>query len=244
MTRLLEVTDLRVSHGAVVAVNDVSLTVDTGEIVGLIGPNGAGKSSFIDALTGAMKNRGGTVAFEGASLDQLASHAVARRGLVRTFQSVELFDDLTVRENLLVAAEQPTLLSSLRDLIPSSRYCRWQGVVVARVSPALSAGRMVTVYSPESTVTKSKRSDTIGIANHPVPHKIKGNPQVSALIPEQSKISWSVPEVGDSDSGVSTRQYPQPPYFSDHSSRSTQRAGRRCTHAVLAVGVWRRARRL
>jgi ABC-type sugar transport system ATPase subunit len=171
MTRLLEVTDLRVSHGAVVAVNDVSLTVDTGEIVGLIGPNGAGKSSFIDALTGAMKNRGGTVAFEGASLDQLASHAVARRGLVRTFQSVELFDDLTVRENLLVAAEQPTLLSSLRDLIPSSRYCRWQGVVVARVSPALSAGRMVTVYSPESTVTKSKRSDTIGIANHPVPHK-------------------------------------------------------------------------
>ena len=121
MTRLLEVSDLRVSYGAVVAVNDVSLSVDTGEVVGLIGPNGAGKSSFIDALTGAMRNRGGTVTFEGGSLDRLPPHAVARRGLVRTFQSVELFDDLTVRENLLVAAEQPTLLSSLRDLILPSK---------------------------------------------------------------------------------------------------------------------------
>src|SRR3978361_2469714 len=117
MTRLLEATGRRVSYGAVVAVNNVSLSVESGEIVGLIGPNGAGKSSFIDALTGAMKNRGGTVTFEGRSLDQLAPHAVARRGLVRTFQSVELFDDLTVRENLLVAAEQPTLPRTLRDLL-------------------------------------------------------------------------------------------------------------------------------
>jgi branched-chain amino acid transport system ATP-binding protein len=121
MTRLLEVENLRVTYGGVVAVNDVSLTVDSGEVVGLIGPNGAGKSSFIDALTGAMKNRGGTVTFEGKSLDRLPPHAVARRGLVRTFQSVELFDDLTVLENLQVAAEQPTLLSGLRDLIIPSR---------------------------------------------------------------------------------------------------------------------------
>ena len=121
MTRLLEVENLRVTYGGVVAVNDVSLTVDSGEVVGLIGPNGAGKSSFIDALTGAMKNRGGSVTFEGKSLDRLPPHAVARRGLVRTFQSVELFDDLTVLENLQVAAEQPTLLSGLRDLIIPSR---------------------------------------------------------------------------------------------------------------------------
>src|SRR3978361_1814898 len=117
MSRLLEVERLRVAYGAVLAVNDVTLTVETGEVVGLIGPNGAGKSSFIDALTGAMKNRGGTVMFEGGSLDRLPPHTVARRGLVRTFQSVELFDDLTVRENLLVAAEQPTLPRTLRDLL-------------------------------------------------------------------------------------------------------------------------------
>jgi len=120
MTGLLEVEHLRVSYGAVVAVDDVSLSVAEGEIVGLIGPNGAGKSSFIDALTGAMKNRGGTVTLDGASLDRLPPHAVARRGLVRTFQSVEVFDDLTVLENLQVAAEQPTLWSGIRDLIVPS----------------------------------------------------------------------------------------------------------------------------
>ncbi|MHC5794781.1 ABC transporter ATP-binding protein [Lacisediminihabitans sp. FW035] len=119
--RLLEVDRLRVSYGAVVAVNDVSLSIDEGEIVGLIGPNGAGKSSFIDALTGAIRNRGGSVLFEGKSLDTLAPHSVARRGLLRTFQSVELFDDLTILENLQVAAEQPTFLNMLSDLVAPSR---------------------------------------------------------------------------------------------------------------------------
>ena len=121
MTRLLDVTDLRVAYGAVVAVNNVSLTIDEGEIVGLIGPNGAGKSSFIDALTGAIPNRGGSVGFEGGILDRLAPHAVARRGLLRTFQSVELFDDLTIRENLQVAAEQPTFVNMLADLVKPSK---------------------------------------------------------------------------------------------------------------------------
>ena len=121
MTRLLDVKDLRVAYGGVVAVNDVSLTIDEGEIVGLIGPNGAGKSSFIDALTGAIAHRGGEVEFEGASLDGLPPHAVARRGLLRTFQSVELFDDLTILENLMVAAERPRFLSMLRDLVAPSK---------------------------------------------------------------------------------------------------------------------------
>ena len=121
MSRLLDVENLRVAYGAVIAVNDVTLGIDEGEIVGLIGPNGAGKSSFIDALTGAIRNRGGHVRFEGGSLDRLAPHAVARKGLLRTFQSVELFDDLTVLENLQVAAEQPTFLSMLRDLVVPSK---------------------------------------------------------------------------------------------------------------------------
>lgn len=121
MSHLLDVAGLRVTYGGVVAVDDVSLHVDAGEVVGLIGPNGAGKSSFIDGLTGYLPGRGGTVSFEGRSLDGKRAHTVARSGLVRTFQSVELFDDLTVEENLLVAAERPTLLSSLRDLILPSK---------------------------------------------------------------------------------------------------------------------------
>jgi branched-chain amino acid transport system ATP-binding protein len=120
MGHLLEVVDLRVTYGGVVAVDDVSLTVDEGEVVGLIGPNGAGKSSFIDALTGYTPARAGRVTFEGVPLSGRPPHTVARRGLARTFQSVELFDDLTVQENLLVAAERPTVWGALRDLfIPS-----------------------------------------------------------------------------------------------------------------------------
>ena len=119
--RLLEVSGLRVAYGGVVAVDDVSLSVAEGEVVGLIGPNGAGKSSLIDALTGYTRPRGGQVVFEGARIDGSPAHAVARRGLARTFQAVELFEDLTVRENLLVAAENPTLWSSLRDLVLPSR---------------------------------------------------------------------------------------------------------------------------
>lgn len=120
MMRLLEVEGLRVTYGPVVAVNDVSLSVHQGEVVGLIGPNGAGKSSFIDGLTGGIR-RSGSVRFEGRSLDGLSPHQVSRRGLVRTFQSVELFGDLTVEENLRLAADRAKGLDLLRDLVLPSR---------------------------------------------------------------------------------------------------------------------------
>jgi branched-chain amino acid transport system ATP-binding protein len=116
MTPLLSVNALRVAYGGVVAVNDVDLTVDAGSVVGLIGPNGAGKTSMIDALTGYHVPASGTVVFDGDDITRLRAHLRARRGLVRTFQSVELFDDLTVHENLLVASERLGVLSALSSL--------------------------------------------------------------------------------------------------------------------------------
>jgi branched-chain amino acid transport system ATP-binding protein len=99
---LLRTDALTVSYGGVRAVDGLSIDVDAGELVGLIGPNGAGKTSCIDAITGFTPYTG-SVELEGRSLDGVAPHRRARAGLVRSFQQVELFDDLDVRGNLLVA---------------------------------------------------------------------------------------------------------------------------------------------
>ena len=113
---LLDVSRLRVTYGGVVAVADVDLRISEGQVYGLIGPNGAGKTSMVDALTGYTRPAAGRIVFGGHDISRLRPYRRARLGLARTFQSVELFDDLTVDENLLVASEHVTVPSALRDL--------------------------------------------------------------------------------------------------------------------------------
>src|SRR5512146_171941 len=103
MTSVFRARGVSVSFGGVRAVAGGDLESERGELVGLIGPNGAGKTTFIDAVTGFVRSAG-SVELAGAKLDGLPPHARAQRGLARTWQTVELFDDLTVRENLTVAA--------------------------------------------------------------------------------------------------------------------------------------------
>ncbi|MGA2013704.1 MAG: ATP-binding cassette domain-containing protein, partial [Solirubrobacteraceae bacterium] len=111
---LLDVRGLRVTYGGVVAVDDVDLSIAEGEVYGLIGPNGAGKTSMVDALTGYTKPASGTVVFGGQDITRMRPYKRARMRLARTFQSVELFDDLTIDENLLVASEHVNVGSALR----------------------------------------------------------------------------------------------------------------------------------
>jgi branched-chain amino acid transport system ATP-binding protein len=113
---LLDVRGLRVTYGGVVAADSVDLVLGEGRVVGLIGPNGAGKTSIIDALTGYHLPSAGSVSFGGRDITRARAHQRARGGLARTFQSVELFDDLSVGDNVLVAAERIGLGRSLRDL--------------------------------------------------------------------------------------------------------------------------------
>jgi branched-chain amino acid transport system ATP-binding protein len=105
-----------VSFGGVHAVVDVDLEVGPGRLVGLIGPNGAGKTTFIDAITGFVRSRG-QVEVDGRNIAGLPPHARARSGLARTWQSIELFDDLTVRENLLVASHRPSVWRTIRETV-------------------------------------------------------------------------------------------------------------------------------
>jgi sulfate-transporting ATPase len=89
----------------VVAVDDVSLTVSPGEIVGLIGPNGAGKTTMIDAITGFVKPAAGEVLVDGRPVQGMPPHKRVRLGVGRSFQSLELFEASTVAENLTVASD-------------------------------------------------------------------------------------------------------------------------------------------
>ncbi|MEY2522952.1 MAG: branched-chain amino acid transport system ATP-binding protein [Ilumatobacteraceae bacterium] len=115
MSAVLSARGITVSFGGVHAVVDVDLDVEPGQLVGLIGPNGAGKTTFIDAVTGFVQH-GGSVELAGTDISALPPHARARRGLARTWQSIELFDDLSVRENLTVAAHQPSVLTTVKEL--------------------------------------------------------------------------------------------------------------------------------
>jgi branched-chain amino acid transport system ATP-binding protein len=100
---LLEAHEVSKRFAGITALGSVSLDVGEGEIVGLIGPNGAGKTTFFNCLLGLLKPDGGTVTFAGRDLTRIPTHRRARLGIGRTFQRIELFTGMTVREHFLVA---------------------------------------------------------------------------------------------------------------------------------------------
>jgi branched-chain amino acid transport system ATP-binding protein len=106
MTTALEVTHVAKRFGGLVALRDVSFKVEEGEVMGLIGPNGAGKSTLFEIISGNIPPSGGTVAYFGQDVTNTPAHQRRRTGLCRTFQKVRLFESMTVRENIAVAATQ------------------------------------------------------------------------------------------------------------------------------------------
>lgn len=105
MTALLATDGMTVQFGGVRAVDSVDVEVPADGLIGLIGPNGAGKTTFIDAVTGFVQPRAGTIEFAGDAIQRWGAARRSLHGLRRTFQGVELFEDMTVLENVLVAAQ-------------------------------------------------------------------------------------------------------------------------------------------
>jgi ABC-type branched-subunit amino acid transport system ATPase component len=114
--KALKIEGLTVRYGAVTAVHNVSCRLTPGTITGLIGPNGAGKTSLIDAISG-FTSAAGRVELDGVDVSDWSPVKRARNGLARSFQSLELFEDATVFENLSVAADPQDFGSYLRDLV-------------------------------------------------------------------------------------------------------------------------------
>ena len=104
MTSLLVLDRVSKMFGGLLALDNVSVALQQGEVIGLIGPNGAGKTTFVNVVTGVLKPSSGSIVFAGQRIDGLRPDRVARAGIARTFQIVQPFPQLTVRENIAAAA--------------------------------------------------------------------------------------------------------------------------------------------
>ncbi len=102
---LLELVDLTMEFGGVVALHDVSLRIEPGQIFGIIGPNGAGKTTLFNCITGVFRPTGGTIALGGQFLAGRKPHRITAAGVARTFQNIRLFPDATALDNVLVATD-------------------------------------------------------------------------------------------------------------------------------------------
>ena len=157
MKPLLQTTDLTVQFGGLKACNEITLDVQKGELLGLIGPNGAGKTTFINALTGFVPHSGGVV-FRDGDISGLSPNRVAQRGLTRTWQSLELFDDISVRANLEVAATRLTPTVAVRDYFGRSQK------IAERVDQTIAALEMDDIVDERPSDLSMGYRKLVGVA--------------------------------------------------------------------------------
>jgi branched-chain amino acid transport system ATP-binding protein len=124
MTVLLQADDVSMSFGGVHALSSVSFTLDQGETLGLIGPNGAGKTTLFNCITGVASGYGGTIYYDGRDLRHLKPHQRARLRIARTFQNLELFDELSALDNLVIPFDAFSRHGLIADLLrlPTTVY--------------------------------------------------------------------------------------------------------------------------
>ncbi|MEO9335113.1 high-affinity branched-chain amino acid ABC transporter ATP-binding protein LivG [Ectopseudomonas guguanensis] len=121
---ILEVSGLSMRFGGLLAVNGVGLNVKEKQVVSMIGPNGAGKTTVFNCLTGFYQPSAGSIRLNGESIEGLPGHKIARKGVVRTFQNVRLFKDMTAVENLLVAQHRHLNTGYLAGLFKTPGFRR------------------------------------------------------------------------------------------------------------------------
>ena len=121
--QILNVEDISIAFGGLQALRSVNVAVEEGEILGLLGPNGSGKTTLFNIISGIYRADSGRVMFGGKDITGIAAHAVARRGIGRTFQNLQLFNGMSVYDNVLTALEQRSPVRVAADLfgLPGGR---------------------------------------------------------------------------------------------------------------------------
>ncbi len=137
MDPLLQLQGVTIRFGGLTALNDVSLDLLPGEIVGLIGPNGAGKTTLVNLVTGVYSPTAGRILYEGKRIDGLKAYLISRRGIARTFQAVQPFPKMTVLENVAAGALFSGRAKSLADARERAmEYLQFVGLREVAQTPA------------------------------------------------------------------------------------------------------------
>lgn len=134
---LFRIEKLSVLFGGLAALSNLDLEIGRGEIIGLIGPNGAGKTTAFNAIAGGLRPTGGRVIFQGRDITGWKSFRVARAGIVRTFQNIRLYSDLTVRENVMVACHSSIHYSFVEAVIGMGRFAQDERHVLTKAEKLL-----------------------------------------------------------------------------------------------------------
>jgi ABC-type branched-subunit amino acid transport system ATPase component len=136
--RLLELRDLTKSFGGLRVVDELDMHVDEGEIVSLIGPNGAGKTTVFNLVTGIYGPDAGDIVFEDKSIAGLAPHTITQRGIARTFQTLRLFLNMSVKENVMAAAYGHTRSTAIEAVLRLPRARREEREIAAMAEEKLA----------------------------------------------------------------------------------------------------------
>ena len=156
---LFELKGVTKSFGGLTVVDGLSLAVEEGEIVSLIGPNGAGKTTVFNLVTGIYAPDEGEIRFDGADIAGLAPHAITKRGIARTFQTLRLFLNMSVKENVMAAAyghtKAPCSSRCCGSRAPAGRSGRshtWP----RRSSPSSASGSWATAGTSRPTASRTR----------------------------------------------------------------------------------------
>jgi branched-chain amino acid transport system ATP-binding protein len=170
MTAILEVSDLRKAYAGVHALDGVSFAVEAGSITGLIGPNGSGKSTAIDCISGFQKRDGGHIALAGADISGRPAHHIARAGLMRTFQTVRIYEKLSLRDNLAIAAQQFDPATWVDEFLRTRRFRRAVEQAETRAKELVELIGLKRYYEIETGILSYGQKKLVALAAALMPH--------------------------------------------------------------------------